>query len=288
MPEYQTRIEPTYPFRLSHHGEGEVDRAFWVRERPCVFLLSQEGADAPVDVRVFSSEELAGHGDALDDAARRCMSADDDLGEFAAAVEGDPPMHRLAKRYPGLKPLRSPDLWTALLRGIVTRGLHGAQAWKRRDKLAKRMGATVEADGRRWHLLPRPGTIADGDPELVWRAGVPDARVTAVQNLARSYLDGELREDELEGTDDREKCQSLGTFKGVGRWVAETTVIFGLGGRDLFPAEDARLRRAIGHLYHLPHMPTEAEAGRIAERWEGWRSYAAIYLWRALGDEISG
>jgi DNA-3-methyladenine glycosylase II len=56
----------------------------------------------------------------------------------------------------------------------------------------------------------------------------------------------------------------------------------GLGFRDELPAADIGLQNAAARLYDLPRRPTEPELRALAERWAGWRSYYAFYLWCTL------
>jgi DNA-3-methyladenine glycosylase II len=56
----------------------------------------------------------------------------------------------------------------------------------------------------------------------------------------------------------------------------------GLGRADVFPAGDLGLQAAAQELWGMPERPNEKELRKIAERWTGWRSYAAFYLWMTL------
>ncbi|HEX9106643.1 MAG TPA: hypothetical protein VF832_05440, partial [Longimicrobiales bacterium] len=39
------------------------------------------------------------------------------------------------------------------------------------------------------------------------------------------------------------------------------------------------IQQAIRTLYRLEHVPGPGEVRELGERWRGWRSYAAVYLW---------
>ena len=56
----------------------------------------------------------------------------------------------------------------------------------------------------------------------------------------------------------------------------------GLGEPDSIPAADVGLRKIIGYAYGLGRDATEAEVRTLAERWAGWRSWAAFLWWLAL------
>jgi DNA-3-methyladenine glycosylase II len=58
----------------------------------------------------------------------------------------------------------------------------------------------------------------------------------------------------------------------------------GLGRLDAFPAGDLGLQVAAQRLFGLRARPSERELRLMAERWQPWRAYAALYLWAYLRD----
>src|SRR5690606_26746641 len=129
MPELRFDVDVVPPYRLRWHelGGGPV-RAMWLHAQPVAIRLEQEADDAPVTAHVASTAPLGPVADLAREAARHMACADDDLAAFRRAVAGDPPMAALADRFPGLKPLRILDLWTALLRALVSQQISGAAA----------------------------------------------------------------------------------------------------------------------------------------------------------------
>lgn len=100
-----------------------------------------------------------------------------------------------------------------------------------------------------------------------------------VRGLARSILDGELDLDWLESMADETARQRLLKIKGVGRWTADTYLLFALRRADAWPSGDLALVIAIQEVHGLPARPSYEEADRIAERWSPWRAVAARILW---------
>jgi DNA-3-methyladenine glycosylase II len=56
--------------------------------------------------------------------------------------------------------------------------------------------------------------------------------------------------------------------------------MFGLGREDVFPVGDLGIRKGIDRLFDAEM--TRAEMTDAAERWDPYRSYASLYLWRAV------
>jgi len=68
-------------------------------------------------------------------------------------------------------------------------------------------------------------------------------------------------------------------LRGFGRWSAEIYLMFSLGRRDIFPADDLALQVALGRLKGLDKRPKAKEARALTEPWAPYRSAASLFLW---------
>jgi len=271
------------PYRLSYHAEGgAVRRAFWLAGRPVVVQLEQEVDDGPVTAAVYSDRSLADVEDRVLAVLKRMISAEDDLKEFRAAVAGDRALLEIVDSMPGLKPLRIPDLWTALIWALIDQQLSNAAGRAIRRRFAERFGPKIDVDGELVPVVPDPAMVARVNYLELTEAGLSKRKAMYAQEIAEAVLAGQTDLDRIAGLPTEEALQHLVDLRGVGMWTAEIAAIFGLGERDILPADDLGIRKAVGHIYHLPALPTAAEVRRIGERWAGWRSYVAVYLWFAF------
>lgn len=285
MPELRFDVETVRPYRLRwHERAGGPVRAMWLHAQPVAIRLEQEDDDGPVTARVASNAPLAPVADIAREAARHMACADDDLAEFRRAVAADPPMAALADRFTGLKPLRILDLWTALFRALVSQQISGAAARAIERRLAERFGERIELDGAVVHVIPDAETVLRLPVHRLAEAGLSGRKAEYAREIAEAFVSGAVDRDQLLRMTPEEATAALVDLRGVGRWTAECAAIFGLGERDVLPAGDLGVRKAIAHLYHLPNVPDADEVRRIGERWAGWRSYAAVYLWYSLGE----
>jgi DNA-3-methyladenine glycosylase II len=285
MPELRFDVDviPPYRLRWHEHGDGPI-RAMWLHAQPVAIRLEQEADDAPVTAHVASTAPLGPVADLAREAARHMACADDDLAAFRRAVAGDPPMAALADRFPGLKPLRILDLWTALLRALVSQQISGAAARAIERRLAERFGARVELGDTVVPVVPDAETVLRLPVHQLAEAGLSGRKAEYAREIAEAVVSGAVSRERLLRMTPEEAMTALVDLRGVGRWTAECAAIFGLGERDVLPADDLGVRKAVAHLYHLPAVPAAAEVRRIGERWTGWRSYAAVYLWHSLGQ----
>jgi DNA-3-methyladenine glycosylase II len=187
----------------------------------------------------------------------------------------DPVMRALIKRVGPcmLKPGARGDHYTTILRAIVGQQLSAKAA----ETIFQRVAA-LHPDGRKIlpaDILKAPDTALRG-------AGLSNAKVLYVKDLAARVESGELNFARLIRKPDEEIIEALVAVKGIGRWTAEMFLIFRLGRPDVWAIDDLGLRNAVKNLYGIE--PTKPNLIEVAEPWRPWRSVASWYLWRSLAN----
>ncbi len=68
-------------------------------------------------------------------------------------------------------------------------------------------------------------------------------------------------------------------IKGIGPWTIDMLLLYNLGRKDIFPADDYHLKLILNKLYDVDTSARiKAQHKAIAESWSPYRSYATIYL----------
>jgi DNA-3-methyladenine glycosylase II len=88
---------------------------------------------------------------------------------------------------------------------------------------------------------------------------------------------------ELPGLPDDEAVTRLTAITGVGRWTAETYLLFSEGRLDFFPAGDVGLQEGYRLLEGSNARTGEKALYAIAEAWRPYRGVAALLLWGYYG-----
>jgi DNA-3-methyladenine glycosylase II len=165
-----------------------------------------------------------------------------------------------------------PDPYEALARAIVGQQLStkaAASIWSRVLELF---------DGE----TPDPEVLLRKRPQTLRKAGLSNAKVEFLRDLARRVKDGELDLSRLKDLPDEDVVATLIEVKGIGRWTAEMFLIFHLGRPDVVSTGDLGIRRAVQIAYGMDDLPGPEELERIAEEWRPHRTLACLYLWRSL------
>lgn len=131
-----------------------------------------------------------------------------------------------------------------------------------------------------------PGKIMSIPDEDFRKTGMSYQKITYVRNLSEAVLSKELCIENFKNEEDEAIIKSLVKIKGIGQWTAEMFLIFSLGRPDVFSTGDGGLQRAVKGLYRFDEVPAKQKLLEISSQWKPLRTYASLYLWRALNQKL--
>ncbi|HEY3192418.1 MAG TPA: DNA-3-methyladenine glycosylase [Solirubrobacterales bacterium] len=167
-----------------------------------------------------------------------------------------------------------PDPYEAVARAIVGQQLSTKAARSIWAKLLEMFGGEV----------PTPEALLRRRPQNLRKAGLSNAKVEFLRDLARRVGDGRLDLERLKELPDEDVIAALIEVKGVGRWTAEMFLIFHLARPDVVSVGDLGIRRAVQIAYGMDDLPGPEELEKLAEEWRPHRTLACLYLWRSLDN----
>lgn len=249
--------------------QGTLLSVEWEGER-VVWRRVSQGADGLLDITGSASPE----GDA--EWARRVLGLDIRLPTFA-----DPMIVALASSFSGLRPMGDGSLFEGIITAIVGQSISVAAAAVTQTKLASRFSEPLALDGRNFWPLPTAFQLAEAPVELIRASGVTWKRAEAIRGIAGRQVRAELPSDDDARTRPEDVVKALVGLPGVGRWTAESAVLWGVGAPNAHPTGDVALLRAAKAAYAMPEL-TLKELDRLAEQWQPARALAARLLWTNL------
>lgn len=197
---------------------------------------------------------------------------DDIEAARAAVVALDPGLARAHARTPAFEWRRRTGGFEGLLHMIVDQQVSLASAAAIWARVEAGLGGEV-----------RPERVLAVDIPTLRTFGLSIQKATYAHEIARAHVEGRIDFDHLERLSDEEAVGRLVAIKGVGRWTAETFLMFCEGRRDVFPAGDVALQEAMRWVDGAALRPREKEAYARAEAWRPYRSVAAHLLWGWYG-----
>lgn len=194
-----------------------------------------------------------------------------------ALAAADPALARAHALTPAFEWRLRPGGYEGLFRMIVEQQVSVAAAasiWRR----------TVEGLGG----AVTPDAVLALDVDTLRTFGLSGQKAKYGQEIARAQVEGRIDFDHLERLDDAEAIARLTAIKGVGKWTAETFLMFCEGRLDVFPGGDVALQEAMRWADRASLRPTEKQAYVRAEIWRPHRGVAAHLLWGWYGGVKRG
>ena len=120
-----------------------------------------------------------------------------------------------------------------------------------------------------------PAAVLAADETQLRGFGLSGQKIRYVHAIA----DAAVLFDRIGGLTDDEAVAQLTAIKGVGRWTAETYLLFSEGRLDFFPAGDMALREGFRLAEGSEARPSEKALYARAQAWRPYRGVAALLLW---------
>ena len=214
----------------------------------------------------------------------------DDGEGYHASIASDSVMAPLLERFGLLQIVRAPDMYEALLVAVIGQQVSVQAAQSIRRRLMHTVGTKVTMDNvsgkETYFLYPTPQQLIKAGASALRKQGLSRQKALYLLEIANCTVAGELDHEIFTTMADEDAVRRLCEIKGVGRWTAEVALMRGLDRLDIFPAGDLGLQAAVQKLWGMTERPSEKVLRNLAERWAGWRSYAAFYLWMTLQSKI--
>ncbi len=166
--------------------------------------------------------------------------------------------------------------YRCLARAIVFQQL----AYKAADTIHSRVCALTS--GR---LFPSEKALLQLSDASLREAGLSQAKILAVQDLARKSLSSELKLRSLGRLSNAEVVGHLIQVRGIGEWTAQMFLMFRLGRLDILPCGDLGVQEGLRLLDGKLDRPKPKELEARGERWAPYRSVAAWSLWRLVDEQ---
>ena len=104
-----------------------------------------------------------------------------------------------------------------------------------------------------------------------------ETKITRLQAVAQSALDGKLSREHLRSLPEAEALTELETLPGIGAFFSQGILYRGVGIKDGFTKDDMTFH-AIKTAYNLPEDASVESMVAIADKWQPYRMWAIVLL----------
>ncbi len=166
------------------------------------------------------------------------------------------------------------SVYESLLEAIMHQSIAG--------KAAQVIWGRIKALGTNGQC-PTPEELLRVSKQRLRKAGLSNAKVAAVRDLAQKTIDGVVPTIEAaQEMSDQELVDRLISVRGIGPWTVEMFLIFRLGRPDVLPIHDYGVQKGWALTYRKKSIPKPKELLKFGERWRPYRTVASWYMWRAV------
>lgn len=129
---------------------------------------------------------------------------------------------------------------------------------------------------------PTPQDVLHTPLDTLRGIGLSHAKTHYLQNVATFCIENNITDSKLIAQSNEEIIALLTQIKGVGRWTIEMLLMFSLGRKDVFAADDWGITKAMIQLYKMKAADKKTmkeKMLKISAKWSPYRTYACLYLW---------
>ncbi|MFS0784657.1 DNA-3-methyladenine glycosylase family protein [Bacillus sp. 1P06AnD] len=170
------------------------------------------------------------------------------------------------------------DYFSNLAKSIIHQQLNLAFAYVLTERFVKTFGFQQEGA---W-FYPTPETVSELTVDQLRELQFSGRKAEYIIGLSQEIVSGRLDLQPLKSASDEEVMAALTRVRGIGKWTAESFLLFGLGRLNIFPKADIGIQNALKQIMKLEQKPTMDEMALWMEAYHPYSSYAALYLWRSV------
>ena len=122
----------------------------------------------------------------------------------------------------------------------------------------------------------KPTLIMKISDEDLRKTGISYSKITFIKGLANELINSPGLLNKWKKMDDKELLINIKKLNGFGDWSANIVLLFNLGRQNIFPLNDATLKKAYLNIYGSP-LDKNLECLNWAKP---YRSLVALYFWK--------
>jgi DNA-3-methyladenine glycosylase II len=241
-----------------------------LKDTPVELSVSQvsEAWDPKIQVAIKYNQPVSDLHTRIRETLDRMLGLRVDLTSFYNMADGDPHHRPLVRYFRFLKPPRYPSIFEALVNAIACQQVTLTLGIQMLNRLAENFGRSFEPELENYFAFPLPKDLAVLETETLRRLGFSRQKSTAMTQLASAVA---ARLIDLEGISTLENdlvISKLTGLRGIGRWLADYTLLRGLGRLDVFPTGDVGTRKSLSKWLGSPDETDDAAVKRALELWQ--------------------
>ncbi|MBU1202190.1 MAG: hypothetical protein KJ583_07425 [Nanoarchaeota archaeon] len=201
-----------------------------------------------------------------------------DLKELYSFLDKDKKLKTLLKKLYGLKPANYATVFEGVVKTIIQQQISLIGSMHITSRLISEFGEKTEVAKECFYEFPSPEALARVPSAKLKQCGLSRQKTTYIKEFSRSIAENNgFNPEEVVILPVSNGIEKLNKIKGVGQWTAELVIVTCTDHKELLPAGDLGVRRAISNFYSKDLM-TEEEIRKFTEKWGKHKALIAYYL----------
>lgn len=203
-----------------------------------------------------------------------------DLRSFYQRMKGNTFIYPLVLKFMGVKPPRFPSIFETLVNAIAFQQLSLEAGFTLLNNLAQKFGTPFAENDCLYYSFPEADKIRKCTKEELMPLGFSERKCETLILIASH----ETIYCNLDKLPNEEVINLLCSFKGIGRWSAEYTLLRGLGRTTILPGDDVAVQKKVKNLLKLRIDP---DFNTIKKYEKEWEPHAGLIYFHFLLEKIS-
>lgn len=202
---------------------------------------------------------------------------------FYEIAKRDRLLKQPAETFYGLRIMGIPDLFEALVWGILGQQINLQFAYTLKRRFVETFGEKMEQDEKTYWLFPTADYVSTLDVEDLTILKTSTKKAEYIIGIAQLLASNQLTKQQLMEVETMAEAeQILTSIRGIGPWTANYVLMRCLRFREAFPIDDVGFHNAVKDVGGYDAKPDKQTLKQLAIPWKGYESYAVFYLWKWL------
>jgi len=200
-----------------------------------------------------------------------------DLRELYCFMEKDKKLKRLKNRLYGLKPANYATVFEGVVKTIIQQQISLTGSMHITTRLILKFGEKVKVKEDVFYEFPSPDSLAKASLTELKECGLSRQKSTYIKEFSKSIVENGFDSEEVIRFSVPDAIEKLTQIKGVGLWTAELVIVTCTDHKEVLPAGDLGVKRAISNFASRDLM-SEEEIRKFTEEWGKFKALIAYYL----------
>lgn len=204
------------------------------------------------------------------------LGLDYDLEQFYRQLDECPDVWALKEILYGLRPIRSLNIYEALVIAISEQQISLKAALSIRERLARKYSKHLTYENVEYFAFPSPSVLASAKEEDLRSLGFSKNKIDAIKTIANLEVTGELAH--IFSQPIRDIFGEMTKIKGIGHWTIEYALCRGMGRYEAILTKDLALTKAMKNYYGEEKIQSDKDIKLLLSRFGEHSGYAAFYF----------